>query len=493
VEEQNLDSVIELNLDTVKKRAVRGVAILTGRGFLLNAITTVSQLALLAFLDPDQIGVFYIVSAAVYFLMYFSDIGLAAALIQKKEKPTKEELKTTFTVQQSLVILLILILYLASPYLSEFYNLSQEGQYLLYALGISLFLSSLKSIPSVLLERKLEFGKFVLPEILENLFYNVSLVYFAYMGLGLRSFTYAVLIRGFTGLVVIYILQPWMPGIALSKRALKSLLNFGVPYQVNTLISVVKDQGITLLLGGVLGSGAIGFLGTAMRLTQIPLRLFMDNVTKVSFPAFSRMQDSKVELARVATRSIMFITFLVYPMLIGFLLLVPDLMEVLPRYQKWSPAIPLMWLMTVNIFFAAFATQVTNMLTAIGKIRVTIKITVMYTVLTITLVPALAMLADVLGAAVGYALVGLSSIVAIWIGKKYVDFSLTKAGLPIIPALLMGVYLFFARTLLASGWFSLLLMIGSGGIMYFILSYLIIGPTLIYDVKKIIRSAVKND
>lgn len=490
MEEQSLDEAIELNLDTVKRRAVKGVAILTGRGFFINAVTTISQLLLLAFLEPQEIGVFYIVSAAVYFLMYFSDIGLAAALIQKKDKLTQLELKTTFAIQQSLVLLLMVVLFFASPWLSNFYNLTQEGRLLLYALGFSLFLASLKSIPSVLLERRLEFGKFVLPEILENLVYNVSLVTFAWMGLGLRSFTYAVLIRGVVGLVTIYILQPWMPGIAFSKKAIKDLLSFGVPYQINTLISVIKDQGITLLLGGILSQAAIGFLGTAMRLIQIPLRLFMDNVTKVSFPAFSRMQNNKQELARVTTRSIMFITFLVYPALIGFLLLIPDLMAVLPRYQKWAPAVPLMWLLSINVFFAAFATQITNMLTAIGKIKITIKITLMYTILTITLVPFLALAKGALGASAGYALVGVSSMIAIWIGKKHVNFSFLKGTAPFLPAGAMGVYLFVLRSFLASGWTSLLVMITSGGAVYLVLAYLIIGPTLMYDAKKIIKSAI---
>ncbi len=493
MEEQSLDEAIELNLDTVKKRAVRGVAILTGRGFLLNAITTASQLLLLAFLDPQEIGVFYIVSAFVYFLMYFSDVGLAAALIQKKQKLSDLELKTTFTIQQGLVIVLISTLFLLSPFVVKVYSLSAEGRYLLYALGISLFLSSLKSIPSVLLERKLEFGKFVLPEILENLFYNVSLVYFAYSGLGLRSFTYAVLIRGVVGLITIYILEPWVPGLAFSKNALKGLLKFGIPYQVNSFISVLKDQGIILLLGGILSQTAIGFLGTAMRLTQIPLRLFMDNVTKVSFPAFSRMQDNKVELARVVTRSIMFITFLVYPALVGFILLVPDLMIVLPKYQKWAPAIPLMWFMAINVIFAAYATQISNMLTAIGRVKTTIKITVMYTVLTIILVPIMAIKWSVLGASIGYALVGSSSIVALWVGKKYVDFSILKAATPFVPAIGMGVYLFVLGRILPVNWFNFVFLVGSGGIFYLIFSYLIIGKSLIYDAKKIIKSTIKNN
>ena len=139
-----LDQSFEVSLDEVKARAIRGVVAIMGRGFFIQFVAQISQFFLLAFLSVDQMGVFWIVSAAVGFLVFFSDIGLAAALIQKKEKPTDTDLKTTFTVQQFLIITLLIVLYALTPYFRNTYNLSQEGVYLLYALGISLFFSSLR-------------------------------------------------------------------------------------------------------------------------------------------------------------------------------------------------------------------------------------------------------------------------------------------------------------------------------------------------------------
>ena len=44
----------EIELDVVKKRAVKGVAVLTGRTLILNLISFVSQGLLWAFLNPSQ-------------------------------------------------------------------------------------------------------------------------------------------------------------------------------------------------------------------------------------------------------------------------------------------------------------------------------------------------------------------------------------------------------------------------------------------------------
>jgi hypothetical protein len=93
-------------------------------------------------------------------------------LIQKKEKPTQDDFRTVFAVQETLVISVSVLLLLFSPVLVRTHSLSQEGVHLLYALTGAFFLASLKNIPSIMLERKLEFGKFIIPQILEDLVYN---------------------------------------------------------------------------------------------------------------------------------------------------------------------------------------------------------------------------------------------------------------------------------------------------------------------------------
>lgn len=483
--QEHLDPTSEISLETVKSRAVKGVVVLTGRTFLISALSLVATGLLTVFLSPSEFGIFWIVSAIVNFLAYFSDIGLAAALIQKKELPERKDLTTTFTVQQILVVTLLAILFFLTPFFSRIYGLSGQGELLLYALGLSLFMSSLKTIPSVLLERRLEFGKLVIPQVLENLVYNVVAVVFAWKGFGITSFTFAVLARGVVGLVVMYFLQPWLPGFSFSKKSLKNLLSFGVPYQANTLLATLKDDGMTAFLGGILGPSGIGLLGWAQKWGQAPLRFFMDHVIKVTFPAFSRMQDEREHLQRSVTRSVFFICFLVFPSLIGLLILAPVLIQIIPRYTKWEPALIPLGFIAINTVFAAVTTQLTNMLNAIGKIRTTFKLMIMWTVLTWLFVPGLALKFGIKGAALGYALVGLSSTVAIIIARRQVKFSLIYSFIkPLVSGLIMGGVLFYVRGLLPVRLASVWILIGLGAIIYISSIYLLVGSSLKDDVKK---------
>lgn len=479
----------EINVETVKERSVRGIVILTGRTFLLQIISLVAQLLLFAYLGSFEFGVFAIVSAIINFLTYFSDIGLAAALIQKKDKPSDTDLKTTFTVQQFLIFVLIGIVLLLTPYFVAKYSLDVSGKYLLYALLFSLFLSSLKSIPSVLLERKLEFVKLVFPQILETVFYNVVLVVLAMKGFGLTSFSIAVVVRGLIGLCVIYYLQPWKIGFAFSKETLKDLFKFGVPYQVNTFLATLKDDGLTIVLGGILGPVGVGVLSFAQKIARLPLTFFMDTVTRVTFPAFSRLQNEKEHLERSVTRSIFFICFLVFPSLVGIIILSPLLIKVVPRYNHWEPALIPIIFVSINFAFAAATTQLTNLLNAIGRIKITFYLMIMWTALTWVFIPFLSIKFGVVGASIGYSLVGASSIVAIMLAKKYVNFSITDSiAKPLIGSIIMGVVLVIVKPFLDVSVNSMVVLAVIGAIVYFSSMLGMVGLSLVEDVKRSINT-----
>lgn len=481
---EQLDPTQEIDAETVKKRIVSGAAILTARTFLMQGISFVASILLLpAFLTPAQYGVFFLISAVINFLAYFSDMGFAAALIQKKEKLTDSELKTIFTTQQVIVLTLIFLVVLFTPVILNVYKLSSEATYLLWALAFSLFLSSLKTIPSVLMERKLEFNKLVIPQIVENILFNICAVYFAWQGFGVTSFTIAIIVRGISGLILTYMIQPWMPSIAFSKQSLKSILEFGVPYQLNTLLAMVKDDGMILFLGGILGPTGVGLLAWAQKWAFAPLRFFMDQVIKVTFPAFSRLQDNKIELSKAVSGAIFFVALLVFPALCLLVFTAPSLIEIFPKYNKWSPGLDALAILSITSGLAAVTTPLTNIFNAIGKISLTFKLMVMWTVLTWLFVPVFAITYGVTGAAIGFTLVGLSSVVALILATKYIEINYLKVvGKPLLASIITAVVLFIVRGLLPVSIMQVILMVLSGLVSY-ILAIIIFEPRILNYLK----------
>lgn len=426
----------------VKRRSVSGVLALISRTFIVQIISFIATLALTIFLDPNIYGIFYLVSSVVNFLAYFSDVGLAAALIQKKEAITKKDLATTFSVQQILVFLLLLILFLVRPLIRSQYNIDQSGMYLLYAMGISLFLSSLKTIPSIMLEREIKFNKLILPQVLETLAFNFVAVFFAWRGFGVTAFTYAVLARGIVGLVTMYIVYPWKPVVGIYKESLRSLLRFGLPYQANTFLAVLKDDGMTIILTKIIGTTGLGYIGWASRWAGLPLRIVMDNLTKVSFPTFARLQQDKEKLARAVEVSLKYMCLAAFPILLGMGFFALPLINIIPRYTKWLPALIPLYIYIYNSAWASISTSLTNLLNATGHIKSTFKLMLMWTGLTWVTMPFLALKFGYMGVSYAVAIIATSSIVTIFMARKYVRFSLINIlKTPLIASFAMSAFL----------------------------------------------------
>lgn len=453
----------ELDVATIAKRSVNGVFALISRTFIVQLIS----LLLFVFLSPDIYGVFFIVSAIIPFLSYFSDIGLAAALVQKKEPVTEDDLKTTFTIQQVLVLSIVITSLLLSNQIASFYRLEAVGVQLFQALVIAFFLSSLKTIPSVLLERHLHFRKLVLPQIVETFLFNVTVLILVLKGFGVTSFTYAVLVRGISGLATIYIIAPWIPKIGFSKNSAKKLLSFGLPFQINSIMALLKDDLLIIYLGRVLPLAQVGYIGFAQKWAFMPLRLVMDNVIRITFPSFSRLSHDKENLSKGLEKALFASCFLIFPASLGLIILFPHFVSIFPKFTKWEPALISLSLLAINAAFSSISTPLTNALNAIGKIKITLYLMVGWTVLTWGLTPLFIYLFGFNGFAFASAVISLSVIIVVFIVKRYIEFNILEVvKYPALSSLIMGAFLYSISGLILENFAMLVLVSFFGLIVY---------------------------
>lgn len=416
----------EADYIAIKGKIVSGVFALTTRTFILQAISFGATFILTILLSPSAFGVFFLVSAVISFLSYFSDVGLAAALIQKKEEPTRDELVSVFTLQQLLIGSIVAIAFFSSSFLSSFYQFGSSGEFLLKALLISFFLSSLKTIPSILLERRLEFSLLVIPQILETFIFYVIAIFLAVFGFGINSFAYAALGRGVVGLVAIYVICPWRIGFRFSLSSVRQLLSFGIPFQVNSLLALVKDDLMTLFLGKILPFSHIGYLGWAKKWAEVPLRLIMDSVIKVTFPAYARLQHDKKILAKALEKSLFFLSFFIFPATFLLVLLIQSLIFLIPRYAKWEPALTAFYFFAFSSVWAAFSSPIVNALNALGKIKITLFLMIIWTTLTWLLIPLLVTIMGYNGVAVTAFIISFTGFLPLFIMRRMVTFRIVQ-------------------------------------------------------------------
>jgi O-antigen/teichoic acid export membrane protein len=474
-------------------RSATGLLVLISRTAFVQIIALAGFFFLSVFLDRADIGIFFAVSEIVALLGFFSDIGLAAALIQKDKEPELEDIRTTFTIQQLLVISLIIIVFTITPLITQTFNLSPQAVHLLWALLAAFFFASLKTIPSVLLERHLHFQKLVIVETIETLLFYGLAVTLAWQGFGLQSYVIAVLARGIAGVATIYYLAPWPLGFALSKKSVKKLLSFGLPYQANTLIAAIKDRFLNILLFKLIGADGMGIIGWAQTWSQKPLRFIMDNVTKVTFPAFSRLQSQPKKLSAAVEKMLFFLSSLTFPTLIGMAVVAQPLIEIIPKYSKWQPALFALYLYIFNSAWAVISTPLTNTLAAIGRITTVTRLMIMWTILTWGIIPVLAWKFSYNGVAIGVAVIATSSTVVVYLVKKHINFSIQKSLLrPLAAAASMGIITLALQSQLPPSILSITLIILSGILSYSFLLHFFTGKELIPHIQLFLKAVRKK-
>jgi O-antigen/teichoic acid export membrane protein len=284
---------------------------------------------------------------------------------------------------------------------------------------------------------------------------------------------------------MLYRTSPWPIGLNISKSSLKTLLSFGIPYQINSLMAVVKDRFVNVALLKIIGADGVGIIGWAQSWSQLPLRFVMDNVTKVTFPSFARLQDHKEELKKAIEKTLFFITLLSFPILAGMATLAPQLVHLIPKYGKWEAALVPLVLYCFNSALASISTPLTNTLNALGKVKINTYLMIMWTALTWGLTPLLAIKFGFVGVSYATAIIAISSFVPVVIIKKYINFDfIASISKPTIASLAMIIISWYMTKVLPQSLFMLLVNISISGLVYCLVVLSLVGESLVKDVKK---------
>jgi O-antigen/teichoic acid export membrane protein len=453
------------------RQSVKSVLALASRTFFLQLVSVVSFLIISTLLVPSEVGIYTAVIAIQRIINFFTDFGLGAALIQKKDELTQEDLNTSFTIQAVITFIIFLLVYFLRDTISAFFRLNQEGEALLLVLVFTVFISSFKTIPSILLERKINFQKLIIPQIAESLIFNAVLIVLVIRGLGVESYTYAFLLSSIIGLPFYYHVSPWKIGLGVDRKALEHL-KFGISFQAKNVLATIKDDLLTVILVKFLSFSQIGYIGFAQRIAFLTYRYVVDSVTKVTFSTYSRIQDEKQVLRSAIEKSLFFVSVLMFPMLTGIILVSPYVVNFVPKWNKWEPAVISIIFFCLNAAFSSMSGILVNILDASGKVNKTLKLMVLWTVLTWLLTPVLIMQMGYNGVAIASFIVSTTIFYTVYLAQKVVNFSFLKSVYkPFLASILMGTITYIYSLYFVSGIITLLSAVIIAALLYFAIIY----------------------
>lgn len=361
------------------RKALSGLLSMGLRQVFGMIVNILGGILLARILTPDDFGLYALLIFALNFLITFGDIGLGASLIRQKEAPSELEYRAIFTIQQILVILVSLITWIASPWIIQLYNLPVQRVWLFRLTTISLVFTSLQVIPSIRMERNLEFNKLAWIEMTQGVVYNIIAVVTAQLGLGALCFALGLIARSVIGAILTYLIKPWRIGWHWDWNLIKEHLTFGLPYQGVNILNMLSASINPIVIGLIFGLTSAGLIAWSTNLLE---RLYhpLYIINRLLFPTYSRLENDSSALAKAVNYTYAatgFVHFGLASILAGA---GPIFITVLFT-DKWMPALPLIYLLLLGSIFYPMTIPNTALAYSLGWSKTVLMINLIKTVI----------------------------------------------------------------------------------------------------------------
>ncbi len=345
------------------------IEMLINRGFKF-----VIKLILARVLFPEDYG---IVGMAVVFtsiIGVFNEMGLGAALIQKKEKSIdNDDFNTAFWsgLIWSFFIYAVMV-FIVGPIASNFYN-EPILQKIIPVLSIGVLAAPIISIHNAILVRKLNFKKISFISNTGAIFSGSLALILALNGAGVWSLVF----DSVAGLVIVMpqymYATKWLPKCRFSKNSFKHIFGFGVFTTGTKLLGTVNNQIDYLVVGKLLGASALGLYSFAFLITSIARSQIIQLIEKVVYPLFSKYQDSPKDLNAYYLKILKAIIYIIFPLMFGVILFSEYFVSILFG-NKWDEAIPIINYLSIGVIISTIISSSGVLIRSSGKPKLELKL-----------------------------------------------------------------------------------------------------------------------
>jgi O-antigen/teichoic acid export membrane protein len=430
VEAKSLDRR-QLESGRLARQAAQGAAALFVRQGLVYGSNIAGGVILSRMLTPAEFGFYGVVLFFVVFLNIFGGTGFAANLIRTEEYPSLADFRAVFTAQQAVVGLIFLGVWAVAPWLASHYHMEHNGSAFFRLIGVALVLTSLMVISQVLMERELAFSKLAVVEVAQALTFNLAAIVLAWRGVGVLSFSIALVMRAACGALLSNAMEPWSMGWLWDSTVLKRHIRYGLALQGGQFISLAKDSITPIFVGLHLGAAKMGYVTWAATLAGYPT-MMLTPLQRLYLPFFARLQSDRKELRRYATHAMWMANAFAAPLVVTTVALAHPI-TVMIFASKWLVALPLFYCLAIANVLASGSAPMLGLLNATGKSHVTLMLAIVWMITTWAFGVPLMMKFGMIGFGIAVIAVQITNIGLYWVIWREVSLSVLPTYWPCWP------------------------------------------------------------
>ena len=329
---------------TLRQRAIKGMK---WQGISQVFIYTTSfgvSLILARLLVPSDFGTVGLTVAITSFLIIINELGLSAAIVQRKNLSDKH-LSTAFIINLCLGVFSILVMYVTSPYLSSFFQNSELSN-ILRVFSSVFVIGSLSSVQEAILIRNMQFKQLSMVNLIAALTHTSVAVSLAFGGYGVWSIIWGMVISRVVRTSLYWVLSSWKPIFTFDKKRFRELFSFGISILGTSLVGRLSQNLDVMIIGRLLGASSLGIYSFSFRIASMIPDQLNGILTKVLFPAYSEIQDNVEKIRESYLHITKQLSIVSMPLMSGLIILAPEFVRGVLT-EKWLETIPVIRLLAI--------------------------------------------------------------------------------------------------------------------------------------------------
>jgi O-antigen/teichoic acid export membrane protein len=300
--------------------------------FSVQGIQFVLMIVMTRLLTPENYGVVGMISIFLAIAYSLLEGGFGTALVRKQDR-TEIDNSTVFYFNFFVSIFLYLVLYIAAPFIADFYNVPILKA-VLRVLGLTLIINGLGIVPRTNLYANVDFKSLSKISISSTILSGLCGMYLAYEGWGVWALVGQQIISAIIGFVFLFMISRWRPLWVFSWKSFRELFGFGSKLLFSILVNQVYDNIYGLVIGKAFSAESLGYYSRADHFAQYPSSNVTNMASNVTYPILCSLQNNNERLAQVYRKFIRLFAYLIFPLMAGLAAVSYPVIQVLLG-DKW--------------------------------------------------------------------------------------------------------------------------------------------------------------
>ena len=268
-------------------------------------------------LTKEDFGYYAVISAVVIVFSSFSETGIGAAIIQRKEID-KKFINNAFTLSLLIGVAISVLLLGLSSILAR--TIADESmKWPLMLMSITLLLNCMTSVNISIMYRRLQFLRVGVINLISLLLTSVIAVTMAYLGMGYYAIlAKAILVAVFTcALSSLYCKTRY--GLTLDRESINSIFRFSGWLMASVVFRNIAQQVDRLLMPKLLGVAQLGAYNRPKDFVNTISSKLNNIFDTALFPVLSSLQDNKNSLKNAFEKSFYLLNLFSSLLSLGFI------------------------------------------------------------------------------------------------------------------------------------------------------------------------------